>query len=103
MKQVPIEVYGMYISCMAGSCTLNKLCTNHCTAGDYRNDWGVRPELYGMNITDREKMVGTIFCKTCNITYEVKYDQVANPELITYGECVLIDEISPQLPLDLGA
>jgi hypothetical protein len=78
---------------------LRKLCTNHASAGDYRTEYGVRPELQGLEITAPNQ--GTVYCKTYNTTYEDpdNYDDPKHPELVTMGEYVSIDDVDTQLPL----
>lgn len=97
MKQVVMTLYRSFVCCSSDSCTLRKLCTNHETAGDYRSEYGVQPELQGITVDAAGN--GTMYCKTYSITYQVDYDSVNDPSLVTYGECVTIDDVDPQLPL----
>ena len=102
MNQVPISVWSVFVSCESDSCTLRKECTNHCTAGDYRSDYGVRPELCALEMKPGSS-TGTVFCKTYNISEvdseKYGYDSITHPERVTMGEYVTYDEISSQMML----
>lgn len=98
MMEVPVVVYGQFVACESDSCTLNRECTNHTTAGDFRSAGGVRPELFALRVGNDD--IGTVFCKTYSIT-SMNTDTYTfdDPSLVEFGECVVVEDIDPQVPL----
>ena len=50
-----------YVNCLEAKCIYRSDCANHCTAGDFRNEDGIRPRLSLRN--------GKVYCATKNLPY----------------------------------
>jgi hypothetical protein len=101
MKRVEVAIYGSFVSCEDDLCMLRKLCANHSSAGDYRSEYGIRPELQALDVLIPGRLSGTVYCKTHNVTYEDPNSpgDVMHPEFITRGDSVTANEVDPQLPM----
>lgn len=79
MRKIDIKIYsGGYIECYSRDCPFKKECTNHSSAGDFRTEWGMRPDI--RNIDKSELSQPFAMCYT-------------EQETVTSGRCLLISEV----------
>lgn len=88
MSKINIEIWGMAVICNDEDCPNRRECTNHQSAGDFRSDAGLRPELAGIDVVNE-----VAWCST--------RDAVIEEDSFEYGSMVTLDEVGSQLALDL--
>lgn len=87
MSEIVVELYdGRFVECQDETCHYNRECTNHCSAGDYRMEYGLRPMLTGYS---KEGKIAWCSTKDMNTPFEE----------LEHGEYVCIDEVPQQLSL----
>lgn len=87
MKKIDVKVYsGGFIECYSINCPLRKDCANHCSAGDFRNDWGIRPDI--RSLTKNE--YGEQFAQ-CFTTKETAIE----------GQCLMVKDIPIESDYDI--
>ena len=87
MSEITIDLCGgRFIECQDETCRWNRECTNHRSAGDFRMDYGLRPELTGY---DKEGKIA--WCSTKDSELPLHEHE--------HGEYVAIDEVPSQLSL----
>lgn len=87
MSKIKVEVWGNAVICEATECMWRRDCTNHVSAGDFRSDYGLRPNITGLDVANE-----VAWCSTM--------DTVMDDEL-EFGEMVTTNEVSSQLSLEL--
>lgn len=88
MSKITVVVWGKAVVCEVNhECRWRHACTNHISAGEFRSDYGLRP-----NITGLDAVNGVAWCSTM--------DTISDDQL-EFGEMVTTDEVSSQLSLEL--